>query len=158
MPWRERSPMDERVQFLSDYLRQLWTMTQLCVTATASVARPPTNGRALRARARECARGAIVAAGSQRTGHGHKRGCGDRRAAQTASDLGGKKIVAVLRERHPTWTLPAISTANDILKRHRLVPPRRRRRALAHPSYQPTRVTAPNLVWTADFKGQFRTP
>jgi putative transposase len=30
MPWRERSPMDERVQFLSDYLRQLWTMTQLC--------------------------------------------------------------------------------------------------------------------------------
>ena len=30
MPWRERSPMDERVQFISDYLRQLWTMTQLC--------------------------------------------------------------------------------------------------------------------------------
>ena len=30
MPWRERSPMDERVQFISDYQRQLWTMTELC--------------------------------------------------------------------------------------------------------------------------------
>src|SRR4030088_3615714 len=30
MPWQERSPMDERVQFISDYQRQLFTMTQLC--------------------------------------------------------------------------------------------------------------------------------
>ena len=30
MPWRERSPMDERVQFISDYQRQLFTMTELC--------------------------------------------------------------------------------------------------------------------------------
>ena len=26
MPWRERSPMDERVQFISDYQRQLFTI------------------------------------------------------------------------------------------------------------------------------------
>jgi putative transposase len=30
MPWRERSPMDERVQFISESQRQLWTMTELC--------------------------------------------------------------------------------------------------------------------------------
>ena len=30
MPWRERSPMDERVQFISDYRRQFFTMTELC--------------------------------------------------------------------------------------------------------------------------------
>src|SRR5712671_1410613 len=30
MPWRERSPMDERLQFITDYQRQLFTMTQLC--------------------------------------------------------------------------------------------------------------------------------
>ena len=30
MPWRERSPMVERVQFISDYQRQLFTMTELC--------------------------------------------------------------------------------------------------------------------------------
>ena len=30
MPWQARSPMDERVQFISDYQRQLFTMTTLC--------------------------------------------------------------------------------------------------------------------------------
>ena len=30
MPWRERLPMDERVQFISDYQRQLFTMTEIC--------------------------------------------------------------------------------------------------------------------------------
>ena len=27
MPWQARSPMDERVQFITDYQRQLFTMT-----------------------------------------------------------------------------------------------------------------------------------
>ena len=30
MPWQERSLMDERVQFITDYQRQLLTMTALC--------------------------------------------------------------------------------------------------------------------------------
>jgi len=30
MPWQARSQMDERVQFISDYQRQLFTMTRLC--------------------------------------------------------------------------------------------------------------------------------
>ena len=46
MPWRERSPMDERVQFITDYQRQLFTMTS-CASGTASVARPDTIGRSL---------------------------------------------------------------------------------------------------------------
>jgi putative transposase len=71
--------------------------------------------------------------------------------------VGGKKILVVLGEKHPTWTLPAISTANDVLKRHGLVAPRRRRRPVGHPGYQPTVALAPNDVWTTDFKGEFRT-
>ena len=30
MPWRERSPMDERLQFVADHTRHLWSMTELC--------------------------------------------------------------------------------------------------------------------------------
>jgi putative transposase len=30
MPWRERLPMDERVQFMGDYQRELFTVTELC--------------------------------------------------------------------------------------------------------------------------------
>jgi putative transposase len=157
MPWRERSSMDERVQFISDYLRQLWTMTEMChrygisrKTAYKWIARYESDGpRGLEARS-------------------SRPGCSPQATAprevtaivalrKRHPSWGGKKILTVLRERHPTWALPAISTANDILQRHHLVPPRRRRRPLAHPGYHPTPVTAPNLVWTADFKGHFRT-
>ena len=69
---------------------------------------------------------------------------------------GGKKIVAVLRARHPQWAWPAVSTANDVLKRHHLVRARRRRRHVPPRGYRPQPVTGPNDVWTVDFKGQFR--
>jgi putative transposase len=52
---------------------------------------------------------------------------------------------------------PAISTVADLLKRHGLVRPRRRRRAIVHPGAVPIWTSAPNDLWTADFKGQFRT-
>jgi putative transposase len=157
MPWRARSPMDERVQFIGDYLRQLWTMTQLChrygisrKTAYKWVGRYDAAG------------GAGLAPRSSRPGSSPQATAAREVGAIVAlrkqqPHWGGKKIIAVLRERHPTWALPAISTANDILKRHHLVPPRRRRRPLGHSGYHATPITAPNLVWTADFKGQFRT-
>jgi putative transposase len=149
--------MDERVQFISDYLRQLWTITELChrygisrKTAYKWVARYEQDGaRGLEARSSRPGTSPHATAPREVSAV-----VGLRRQHPS---WGGKKIVAVLRERHPTWELPAISTANDILKRHGLVPGHRRRRPLAHPGYQPAAVTAPNLVWTADFKGQFRT-
>jgi transposase InsO family protein len=53
--------------------------------------------------------------------------------------------------------LPAISTAGDLLARRGLVKKRRRRRHDEHPGVVPIRTTAPNDLWTADFKGHFRT-
>jgi transposase InsO family protein len=52
---------------------------------------------------------------------------------------------------------PAVSTVADLLKREGLVRPRRRRRPLVHPGVVPIHTTAPNDLWTADFKGHFRT-
>jgi putative transposase len=157
MPWRERSPMDERVQFISDYQRQLFTMTELCdrygisrKTGYAVVGRYEAEG----------ARG--LSPRSSRPGRSPQA------TAEPIVDAivtmrkryptwGGKKIIAVLHAGHPTWALPAISTANDILKRHELVSPRRRRRPVGHPGYRPVVALAANDVWTTDFKGQFRT-
>ena len=53
--------------------------------------------------------------------------------------------------------LPAASTVGAILKRHDLTLPRRRRRPTRHPGAPTLRTTVPNQVWTADFKGQFKT-
>jgi putative transposase len=157
MPWRERSPMDERVQFISDYRRQLFTMTELC--ERYGVSRKTGYGLIDRYE-REGVAGLVP-----RTSRPHHSP-----QATTAGVVhaivamrkqhptwGGKKIVAVLAERQPTWALPAVSTANDLLKRHHLVAPRRRRRPVGHPGYQPRHATAANEIWTTDFKGQFRT-
>ena len=70
---------------------------------------------------------------------------------------GGKKLLALVRQRHPRWKLPGRSTACDILNRHGMVPIKRRRRHVGHPGKPTSQILAPNGVWSADYKGQFRT-
>jgi putative transposase len=73
-------------------------------------------------------------------------------------DWGARKLLKVLRGRHPEiedW--PAASTTAELLARRGLVRRRRRRRPHDHPGVVPIATTAPNDLWTADFKGQFRT-
>jgi transposase InsO family protein len=70
---------------------------------------------------------------------------------------GAKKLLWVLERRHPDWVLPGRTTCCDLLKRHGLVEGKRRRRFPGHPGRPLTPMEQPNEVWTADFKGQFRT-
>lgn len=65
--------------------------------------------------------------------------------------------MAWLQPRHPGVELPAISTAGDLLARRGLVKKRRHRRRDQHPGVVPATTTQPNDLWTADFKGHFRT-
>src|SRR2546427_3741420 len=53
--------------------------------------------------------------------------------------------------------MPAPSTAGDLLARRGLVKKRRRRRYYTHPGAVPPTTDRPNDLWTADFKGHFRT-
>ncbi len=82
------------------------------------------------------------------------------------------KLIVVLREKHPTWgprklkvelgrrheglSIPAPSTIGEVLKRHGLIKPRRRRRRVAAAPMPLQAATKPNELWCADFKGQFR--
>ena len=52
---------------------------------------------------------------------------------------------------------PAPSTVADLLARRGLVQRRRTRRPSIHPGVLPAVADAPNDLWTADCKGQFRT-
>jgi transposase-like protein len=70
---------------------------------------------------------------------------------------GGKKLLAVLARRRPRLVLPAPSTVAALLARAGLVAARRRRRSLGHPGRPSAAMDAPNAVWTADFKGEFKT-
>lgn len=69
---------------------------------------------------------------------------------------GPKKVLALLEREHPEEPWPAVSTASEILTRHGLVRHRRRRHHVP-PYAEPFHgCTEPNAVWSADYKGQFR--
>lgn len=70
---------------------------------------------------------------------------------------GARKLLQVLRRQHPAEAWPAKSTVNAVLARHQLLRRHRRRTSWLHPGTAPLTTTAPNQIWPADFKGQFKT-
>lgn len=150
--------MDERMQFVADHQRGLYAMMELC--ARYGISRK-TGYKWLARYAAEGAHGLV-----ERSHAPHV--CPHRVPEELATILlmarrahptwGPGKLMQYLAPRHPSVAVwPAISTVADLLKRHGLVRPRRRRRANVHPGAVPICTSAPNDLWTADFKGQFRT-
>lgn len=149
--------MDQRVAFIADWLRDDWTMTELAERYDISrktaykwvdrYAADPAHGLAERSRAPHVHGRAIepeVCAAIVALRRAHPR-------------WGPKKLAAVLSERESRRVWPAASTMGDLLRREGLSAPRRRERYVV-PLTQPLAAAqAPNDVWTADFKGWFRT-
>src|SRR5262245_39966319 len=157
MPWQEATPMAQREQFVRDCQRGLYTMTELC--ARYGVSRK--TGYKWLDRFDEGGRGGL----SDRSRAPHdcphamsetvaRLICDARRAHPT---WGPRKLLDWLAPRYPDVDLPAASTAGDLLAREGLVKKRRRRRTDHHPGVVAATTTQPNDLWTADFKGHFRT-
>lgn len=69
---------------------------------------------------------------------------------------GPKKLYAWLSEQHRGVAVPAGSTIGEILKQEGLVKSRPRRQRFKATGTGRDVPTAPNQLWCADFKGQFR--
>jgi transposase InsO family protein len=157
MPWQETSPVEERERFIDDHRLGLYDMTELCARYAVSrktgykwLARYDAGGRSAlqdRSRAPHHCPHKIPAAVAQLL----------LASKRQHPDWGPGKLLDWLRPRHPAMSWPATSTAGDLLARHGLVQTRRRRRPQPHPGVVPPVTTAPNDLWAADFKGQFRT-
>lgn len=150
--------MDERLRFVRDAQSDRFTMSDLCARYGVSrrigykwLARYDADGRrglANQSRApHECphrtAAAIVELLVAERTAHPF---------------WGARKLLKVLSKRHariPRW--PAPSTVADLLARRGLVQRRRRRRTPIHPGVVRPTTAVPNDLWTADFKGQFRT-
>jgi putative transposase len=157
MPWSQTSPMDQRTQLIADYLRETLSVTELCdlyrvsrKTAYKWIDRYLRHGPAgLQEHSRrpqhfpnQTAEAIVEALLQARRRH---------------PSWGGKKLLALLHKRDPSWDLPHRSTVCDILKRHGMVPKTRPHRRIGHPGKPTSSMLAPNDLWSADFKGQFRT-
>jgi putative transposase len=70
---------------------------------------------------------------------------------------GPKKLVDLLRRRHPEVKRPSVSTCGAILDRHGLTKKHRRVRKHRHPGRPSRPANRPNELWTTDFKGEFWT-
>jgi len=157
MPWSDTTTMDQKTQFIADYLREILSITELCELYGIS----------------------------RKTGYKwidrylHLGPAGleeySRRPHQTPNQTepeiidallamrrrhptwGAKKLLPLLHKRQPDWPLPGRSTVCNILSRNGLVPKKRRRRHIGHPGKPTSQILAPNDVWCTDFKGQFKT-
>jgi len=70
---------------------------------------------------------------------------------------GPKKLVEVLRKKHPDTRFPSRSTIGEILERNGLIVRKRRRKHHAPVEHSALSVPSkPNDLWCIDFKGQFR--
>ena len=157
MPWLETASMDERWQFVQEWREELYDKSELCARYGVSrktgykwIARFEEEGRrglADRSRAPHRCPHKIDAALA-------KVLCEARRQHPS---WGAEKLIGWLEPRHPTIDWPAASTVNDLLSREGLVKKRRRRRPHQHPGVVPAVTHEPNDLWTADFKGQFKT-
>ena len=155
MPWSQTSPMDQRTQFIADYLREVLSVTELCdlygisrKTAYKWIDRYLRQGPAgLEERSRR------PNTSPNRTPDEIQHALLDARRRHPS--WGGKKLL--VHKRHPHWDLPHRSTVCDILSRHGMVPKKRKRRRIGHPGKPTSVILAPNELWSADFKGQFKT-
>lgn len=158
MPWREMLPMDQRLQFVTEFRSGLFTMTEL--VAHYGISRKTGYKWVERFEAT----GVTGLADQSRRPHESPTAT-DPELVKAVLALrhrhprwGAKKLLAVLARRAPTTTWPGRSTVCDLLTRAGLVRPRRRR--ASRPETGPTAlaaIVAANGTWTTDFKGAFRT-
>ncbi len=158
MPWLETAPVEERIRFVDDALSDRFTMSELCARYGISrrigykwLARHEEEGRrGLRDRSRA----------PHHCPHRIDSGLADLICdfRRQHPFWGARKLLRVLATRNPRvreW--PAASTTADLLARRGLVMKRRKRRPHQHPGVVPPTTQAPNDLWTADFKGEFKT-
>ena len=157
MPWSDVSSMDQKLLFIADYKRQVFSFAELCRRFGVS-------RKTGYKWARRFDEGGVSAL-DDRSRRPHS--CPHKtpqplvdaiiQARKRHPTWGAKKLLVILQRRFPEHNWPARSTIQDILKQSGLVKKTRRRPSQGHPGRPETHMDDPNSTWTADFKGQFRT-
>jgi transposase InsO family protein len=149
--------MDQKTQFIADYLREVLSVTELCDLYGIS------RKTAYKIIDRYLRQGPAGLEERSRRPHNSPNHTPQEieqallEARRRHPSWGGKKLLTIVHRRHPRWDLPHRSTVCEILSRNGMVPKKRRRRHIGHPGKPTSSILAPNDLWSADFKGQFKT-
>lgn len=157
MPWKETDMMHQKLLLIADYDKQLYTMTELCERYGVS----RKTGYKWVKRYQESGISGLNNQSRAPKSCPHK-------TPDSISDAilelkkkhpkwGAKKLLAILKKKEPETSWPAISTAQDLLRKNGLTHIRPKRRKTNHPFQKLPEVIAPNDVWATDFKGEFPT-
>lgn len=157
MPWMETCAMDERIRFVVEAMEPEAIMTEVC--GRFGISRKTGYKWLSRYRA-EGLQGLA------------ERSRSPFRRPQTVS-AALTEVIVCLKRSHPTWgprklraylvaaapevAWPASSTIGELLARRGLVRSRRRRQRVPAMTTPFAACEAPNDIWSADFKGWFRT-
>jgi putative transposase len=157
MPWKDTCPMKERSRFVVEYESGRYSMAELCRMYGIS---RPTGYKWI---GRYEAEGPPGLGDRSRAPRRHPNAVPAESEAMvletraTYPTWGPKKLRAWLQAHRPTRCWPAASTLGEILKRHGLTVPRKRRRRTPPYTEPFAACDGPNAVWCIDFKGWFRT-
>ncbi len=155
MPWRETTKMEQKIEFINEWISGQFTITELCNHFDIS---RPTAYKWIK---RFEEKGLAGLEELERKPHTHPN--------KTAPEI--EKRIVFYRKKYPRWggekiwkflhhdfdkkLIPTISTVDRILKRNGLIIPRKVRRRIkpVNPIFDPQKC---NEVWSADFKGKFK--
>jgi len=156
MGWEGVTVMDQRIRFISDYLEGFFPFSELCQHFGVS----RKTGYKWVGRYRDFGVEGLEERSRRPQSCPHQTDDSVIqalvRARRKHPNWGPKKLLYLVGKRHPEWTLPAISTTADILKRKGLIEPKPRRLRRKHPGCPKTTSQGPNEIWTADYKGHFK--
>jgi len=158
MPWKEMNPMTQKILFIADYLQGGRNFSELCRMYEIS----RKTGYKWISRFQELGPDGLheqsrrPKSSPQSTPYPVRKALIQLRTKRRVP-LGAKKIRVLLKKMHPDWEVPSVTTIYKILRQEKLIRSKKVRRRVA-PMPQPfSPVSEPNDVWSADFKGQFRT-
>jgi transposase InsO family protein len=156
MPWQKTPTKIQKMRFISDWLGQEFSMSHLCTRYKIS----RQSGYLLVKRYAEEGEAAFIERSHSR--HTHPNQTPTKlielilETKQRHLDWGPVTIQAWLKKNKPNLSWPAVSTVGDILNRHGLVKKRYPRKHTPAHSEPLRDCNAPNKVWSADYKGQFK--
>ena len=154
MPWKETTTMEQKVEFICEWLTEKYTITELCRAFEIS---RPTAYRLIDRYENHGIEGLLDQSRSPINHPNRTREDVEKKLLSLKGKhprWGAKKIHKLLFNHFPQEVIPSVVTVHNILSRNGLVCPQKRLRRVKpiYPIFDPEHC---NDVWSADFKGKF---